>query len=857
MTKKIVKRTDANNETLYFYTHSDAVDVGDGNNTTSLTNALNSKASASDVQALSDDVLRKSSQTLSNQEKEQVHNNLSTESFIDDRAVRYDEPQVLGSDEKAQALTNLGLNGVDEHPTKNSTNMVRSGGIAEAIDDVQYAKFDGIQETSVTLNTTTTATGNGTVLFYIPNNAFIYKAGNTYYTLWNNVNKFTNGFYNDNAATPKALTTKIFINRIDGLPYSFDGTDFTTVAIDDVPTAGSNNLVKSGGVYEEVTDLIYPELPITLLDKNGDVATDATITQSNGVYIRATDGTLGTGANLATSDFVNVSGYRGLKLRYNGNSAYSSTVAIVAFYKDDKTFISSFVQITTPGTIVEITVPINATYARFCSQANISQGGIDNFNCTVLWEQEIISNLAEIVKQTSDNVADVSEDVTELGGNVGDLSQTVSTLSGTVEDIKNELVIVKNIEVILYDNNDAQATDSTITAQDGRYLLLLNGNQGRGAAFGASNFIDVSGYKGNKLQYKGRSVYSTTVAIIAFYKQDKTYISGICQVTSLSDIVEATIPDNAYYVRVCSQKDGIDNFALSVIMKVKTIVGINTENLQQLTTETGDGSAFDKNNDKTIHFGLLNPVLETVGLSSILHDVGFIGDSLTAGEIAYKIVGNDNWKYRDKYEYSWGQRLLDRIAGKCTIYAVGGLSTRSWWNKYIVNGVDGWSVDGGNTFASHKHSAYFIALGTNDSHIPMDVGDATTDIDYSDYNQNADTFIGNYAKIIQKIREGNQRTPIFCVIYPNAVMSRMYDDAIKEMATLFSGVFIVDLYTALYNSGAVFNYYVNGGHFTTPGYQWVSWCVGCIVDGLIRNNLDYFQKQALINDTADTGDIIW
>lgn len=258
MAKKFVKRTDANNETLYFYTHSDVVDVGEGNATTSLTNALNSKASASDVQALSDDVLRKSSQTLSNQEKEQVHNNLSTESFIDDRAVRYDEPQVLGSDEKAQALTNLGLNGVDEHPTKNSTNMVRSGGIAEAIDDVQYAKFDGIQETSVTLNTTTTATGNGTVLFYIPNNAFIYKAGNTYYTLWNNTNRLTNGFYNDGESTPHALTTKIFINTIDGLPYSFNGTDFTTVAIDEEPMAGSDNVVKSGGVYVMGKEICKP-----------------------------------------------------------------------------------------------------------------------------------------------------------------------------------------------------------------------------------------------------------------------------------------------------------------------------------------------------------------------------------------------------------------------------------------------------------------------------------------------------------------------------------------------------------------------------------------------------------------------
>jgi len=40
MTKKIVKRTDANNETLYFYTHADAVDVGEGSSTKSLTEVI-------------------------------------------------------------------------------------------------------------------------------------------------------------------------------------------------------------------------------------------------------------------------------------------------------------------------------------------------------------------------------------------------------------------------------------------------------------------------------------------------------------------------------------------------------------------------------------------------------------------------------------------------------------------------------------------------------------------------------------------------------------------------------------------------------------------------------------------------
>lgn len=182
MTKKIVKRTDANNETLYFYTHSDAVDVGEGSSTKSLTEVI-------------DDTLHKSAQTLTNAEKTQVY-------------------------------ANLGLNGVDDVPTENSNNIVRSGGVKAAIDDViddftnRGFMYKGIAPASAPLGEDKT--------FYIA------KSGD--YTAYTGIG---NGSFT--------------LNGIAVLTYAVGTTSGAwtkndIVLFDEEPTAGSDNLVKSGGV---------------------------------------------------------------------------------------------------------------------------------------------------------------------------------------------------------------------------------------------------------------------------------------------------------------------------------------------------------------------------------------------------------------------------------------------------------------------------------------------------------------------------------------------------------------------------------------------------------------------------------
>lgn len=204
MAKKFVKRTDANNETLYFYTHSDVVDVGEGNNVTSLTNALNNKTNETDV-----------------------------ERIINDTSVRYDESQVLGSSEKTQALQNLGLNGVDETPEDNSLNMVRSGGIKSAIDGViddfinRGFIYKGIAPlvAPTTSNKTFYIAKSGSYTGYVGVNGGVGDSGN--FTL-NGIAVLT---YDTEMSSGAWAKNELF-------------------GIDDEPTPNSDNLVKSGGVFD-------------------------------------------------------------------------------------------------------------------------------------------------------------------------------------------------------------------------------------------------------------------------------------------------------------------------------------------------------------------------------------------------------------------------------------------------------------------------------------------------------------------------------------------------------------------------------------------------------------------------------
>lgn len=134
--------------------------------------------------------------------------------------------------------------------------------------------------------------------------------------------------------------------------YAWDGTQYIPLSkkqpgIDDEPTAGSNNLVKSGGVFSSYN----PDIIITAH-----------------TYLGKTGSVLPTDNAFSTSDFYYVvAGIRLIKSR--GHSAVSSDYTFVCFYDTNKNFISGLRRDTLTEvdyTIIASDIPDGAIYFRAC-----------------------------------------------------------------------------------------------------------------------------------------------------------------------------------------------------------------------------------------------------------------------------------------------------------------------------------------------------------------------------------------------------------------------------------------------------------------------------------------------------------
>lgn len=237
-----------------------------------------------------------------------------------------------------------------------------------------------------------------------------------------------------------------------------------------------------------------------------------------------------------------------------------------------------------------------------------------------------------------------------------------------------------------------------------------------------------------------------------------------------------------------------------------------------------------------------NPVeiiSQSAGMTSIIHDWGFIGDSLASGEM--QCYDGTEQNFIDMYEYSWGQRLCALCGSTGYNFSQGGQTTLGW----ILGDTE--RTWGGAK--SNIKQAYIIALGTNDRVQSYPVGDAETDIDTSDYNNNAETFAGYYGGIIQRIKSVQPKAVIFVATLANEGndSSIPYNEQIRKMPNIFDNVFLIDrwVYCPKYTGDFRKNYYMNG-HLNPAGYQWEAYMFATYIDWIIRKNYDKFIDCALI-----------
>lgn len=257
------------------------------------------------------------------------------------------------------------------------------------------------------------------------------------------------------------------------------------------------------------------------------------------------------------------------------------------------------------------------------------------------------------------------------------------------------------------------------------------------------------------------------------------------------------------------------------------------------------GSALKKKVDMLADEALAENPLSVIrrdpGLLSVFLKVGCVGDSLSSGCCVYKDT-NGVEKGVDLYQYSWGQYLARMTGNTYYNFSRGGWSTKDWLNGDLGATL---AFDG-----EHTCDAYIIGLGQNDNNQKIAVG-TSTDIDLTNYANNADTFFGYYGEIIQRIQLLQPRAKIFVCTDPlvkaDSPETNGYNAAIRQIATMFDNVYLLDLYEYgrdLYDYDGPNLLSVNKryAHFNAVGYYLCALINATYIDWIMRANPEDFRE---------------
>jgi lysophospholipase L1-like esterase len=232
------------------------------------------------------------------------------------------------------------------------------------------------------------------------------------------------------------------------------------------------------------------------------------------------------------------------------------------------------------------------------------------------------------------------------------------------------------------------------------------------------------------------------------------------------------------------------------------------------------------------------------GFCGIFRTIACVGDSLSSGEFEAKDdAGTTSW--HDMYDYSWGQYMARMIGCKIYNFSRGGMSAREYMESF-AEARDFWNPD----FAAQ---AYIIALGVNDViNMHQEVGKAS-DIDLSDWRNNAKTFAGYYSAIVMRYKEIQPRAKFFFVTMPRGLdeernaLSEKHAKLLYELADYFDNAYVIDLnkYAPVYDEEFRRRYFLYG-HMNASGYIFTANMVDSYIDYIVRHNPDDFRRVGFI-----------
>lgn len=206
---------------------------------------------------------------------------------------------------------------------------------------------------------------------------------------------------------------------------------------------------------------------------------------------------------------------------------------------------------------------------------------------------------------------------------------------------------------------------------------------------------------------------------------------------------------------------------------------------------------------------------------ALFNKFGVVGDSFASGQLYF------NNTYTENYAISWGQILARKKGTICTNYSAGGLSTRTWLTH--SKGLPA-------LLANPAEDVYFLALGIND-YGKLGESYIGTLADIANY---ADTFYGNYGKIIEQImaHAPHAKLVMFTCASTDAVPA-LYNAAIVNIAEHYGIPYIVQAEDEYFSSEVYTT--MAGGHPTAIGYAGMACAFERLLNKCVANNVEYFK----------------
>ena len=282
------------------------------------------------------------------------------------------------------------------------------------------------------------------------------------------------------------------------------------------------------------------------------------------------------------------------------------------------------------------------------------------------------------------------------------------------------------------------------------------------------------------------------------------------------------------------------NFTVTYVVSVYSDSQSLEERVENLE-ESFSYKAYDGIRDVTSFPIEEQMIYREVGYVPIIREWGFISDSLGSGEMECFTKEGEK-EYIDLYDYSWGQQICRLCGSNGYNFSKGGMQVKTWLETDSERCWKGAS--------KNPKQAYICTLGINDSSKGQTtVGNISTDVDISNCENNADTFAGNYAKLIYKLRTVSPRSVIFLVTLPKPGVEE-WNDVIRNLSTLFDRVYVIDIeyLKDLYYNNSDFRkkYYMNG-HMNPMGYLYHAYVLMKHIDYIMQTNAENFIDIALWN----------